>query len=265
MGSSKAILSALYANEKIGLTAISITALDELAFIHLQVVGDGSSKILSTHDSSSDIASVLATHIPRTLSLSPIVLERHGAELARRAGDYTPFVGTSRELPKAMEVDRIVIWLSWEMNRVPSGMAPVVRALQSALTRKFRNECDGSWEIEYIACREVSNSLIRGKAKLSLLFACVPPSKSGAPLTDSLSLLCRDLEDGLHGELAQKSLKREDHGVRRISIHWREAWLGHWSSALHRPDGDSLATGRYEDAEPATTGVSPPPDVAPSR
>ncbi|TCO47362.1 hypothetical protein [Actinocrispum wychmicini] len=81
--------------------------------------------------------------------------------------------------------------------------------------------------LEYMVCRDLGNSVFRGKAKVSVPESFIAKRFAETQTEPAASQLCVALEDAWKGATAVKknSLAR----VREITVSWREHWLGHWA------------------------------------
>jgi hypothetical protein len=244
IGATYSLLSFLSQFGNIGIIACSITSLDDLLFIHLELsIVPESSDVLRKADESFD-AETASAILPsdaliglfQLLGLnSPEDHERAGL-LVSNAGDYQCLIGPSREIKHGSSRGRMAVWFSWQAQGADLGLAAPLEALYGAfadvgLLEKSQSEIvwgAASPNIEYLICRNMGNSVLRGKGKLSvnrdISLARYPYDAIESRPTN----MCVSIEEAWRARSA-----RGDHlGIRELTVAWRECWLGHWSLPL---------------------------------
>jgi hypothetical protein len=79
--------------------------------------------------------------------------------------------------------------------------------------------------LEYLICRHMRRSVLKGRGKVSVL----PQSVRIEPSDDleaDLTKLCVDIENAWRRQLGPQYRARE------LTVSWREYWLGHWTLPL---------------------------------
>ncbi|MEU8633181.1 hypothetical protein AB0C38_13495 [Amycolatopsis sp. NPDC048633] len=228
VGSTRSIVEALADLPHAGVAGCSITLLDDLAFIHLQLALSYhlDTELVRTSAAGKDPASFMQEVMART--------GNHGKKFAVRetAGDYQTFAGPLLDYVVPRPHRRLAVWLSWQMNRagLTAPLGTLAEALADLKVGWSRNPLDAqAANVEYLVCRDLGNSLLRGKGKLSIPYQFVSsryPKKSGEP---SASQFCVALEDAWKARV--KSADTNAH-IREITISWREYWLGHWAAPI---------------------------------
>lgn len=262
VGSTAAVLQYLR-RARTGVGACSVTALDDLAFIHLQLpikylndsedfddyrrlVVDRASTpahALLSARSSLQAALDLCHRSLSTVSLSPV--EQDVTAKAALADDYQVFFGPPLTLTAGGE--QKPIWFSWQMEGGSSKLDAALLALSDAV-RTFERRvnglpdtCDGGTStsigatdystevlaganLEYVVCRDMGNGTWRGRGKMALELEFV----DRAGMLEKPTRLCVTLEDLWRERLAHDSIA----GVTETTVAWRERWLGRWSSHI---------------------------------
>ena len=224
-----------------------MTSLDDLAFIHLQIAVRGAalSKLTQMNraldatmrdvEDGEDGGQTAVRNPPMEAlpKLFPLILadsDQHipvpiGDEdrLATKAGDFQSLVGPAFELQYRRTEERRPIWFSWQADGFDRGLAAPLLALSGAL-RSLGLAFDGAESrfganIEYLVCREMSGSHLRGKGQLSLALDHIPRTFDEPTAEARASQISSRLEGAwrseLHGEISE------------LSVAWRENWLGH--------------------------------------
>ena len=192
-GTTHAILSFLGQYPQIGVLACSMTPLDELAFLHVQLAVSGASRarlaavnkhvagLRATGDAIADVlprivAALLAAPGSDGFVGPPIVAptREHTERLIGRAGDYQVVVGPALPVVPDSDVRRFPIWISWQMRRSEAGLRMPLLALHRAVDRlglapvEAAGHRSGALSIEYLVCRRLGVSLLRGRGKMAV-------------------------------------------------------------------------------------------------
>ncbi|MEA5367419.1 hypothetical protein VA596_48365 [Amycolatopsis sp., V23-08] len=234
VGSTHALVSMLERFPGVGIVGSSITLLDDLAFIHLQLG-------LTVKVEADDVPLCYSTgQDPRTALVE--ALKGHaevpngavtGESFWDRVGDYQTLVGPAQPAVPVLQNRRLALWVSWQMERTDRGIATAVRALWTAFNRLGFGVPDAAGAVldlpnlEYLICRDLGNSLLRGKGKFSVPLADVFRKFRGGTLETGPSKFCVGLEDAWKGALDGEP---DAAGVREVTVVWREYWLGHWAA-----------------------------------
>lgn len=244
-GTTHAILSFLGQYPQIGVLACSMTPLDELAFLNLQLAVSGASRARLAAVNS-DIAAFRATSdglaetLPRIIAALlgagsgadggqsvPPPTREHTERLIGRAGDYQLVAGPALPVVPDSDVRRIPIWISWQMRRSEAGLRVPLLALHRAVDRlglaptEDMSHRSGALSIEYLVCRRLGVSVLRGRGKMAVAKSLVEGRfrdfRSGpAELSTDLESAWRaELHAAGHGDL-----------VSDLSVSPREFLLG---------------------------------------
>jgi hypothetical protein len=242
VGATDALMSFL--GQHIGITACSITFLDDLLFIHLELFfADTPAELLI---SAGEQADTEATHpgMPyemlagmfRAMGRDPLGDPKRTASLMSNTGDYQCLIGPAREIADGDALRRMAIWFSWQTQGVQPDLALPLDGLYGALedvgllsksTSKQHWNTDAP-SIDYLVCRNIGNSIFRGKGKLSVVRDSALQSYPTDGLESRPTNLCVAIEEAWRARTARDGR----HGVRELTIGWRECWLGHWSMPL---------------------------------
>jgi len=184
-GTTHAILSFLGQYPQIGVLACSMTPLDELAFLHLQLAVSGSSRarlaavnagIAGLRATDGGLAEVLPHLVQALLPAEAYVppAREHLERLVGRAGDYQVVAGPALPVVPDGDARRIPIWISWQMRRSEEGLRVPLLALHRAVDRLGLAAADGTGQrsgalsIEYLVCRRTGVSVLRGRGKMAV-------------------------------------------------------------------------------------------------
>jgi hypothetical protein len=236
-GSMHAILSFLGQFPAIGLLGCSMTVLDELAFLHLQLSVNGASRarLAAVNSGIADLlasgagpADVLPQVVQQLLRDHRVELpgEEHTGRLIDRAGDYQTVVGPA--LPVVADnVRRVPIWIGWQMRKSDAGLRTPLLALHRAVDRLGLTAADetgarsGPPNIEYLICRQLGATVLRGKGKLAVARTQVErrfkDNRRGA------AQLAADLEDAWKAQLRADG---DEDQFSDVSVSSREFLLG---------------------------------------
>ena len=241
-GTTHAILSFLGQYPQIGVLACSMTPLDELAFLHVQLAVSGASRarlaavnsaiagLRATSDGLAEvlprIVAVLLAAGPDSPPVAPPTRE-HTERLIGRAGDYQVVAGPALPVVPDSDVRRIPIWISWQMRRSEAGLRAPLLALHRAVDRlglapaEAAGHRSGALSIEYLVCRRLGVSVLRGRGKMAVAKSLVEGRfrdfRSGP------AQLSADLEGAWRAELHAAG---HGHLVSDVSVSPREFLLG---------------------------------------
>jgi hypothetical protein len=236
VGASHAIVSFLRKFDQVGILGCSITALDDLAFVHLQLaLSKCATEPFPGELAVSDGKDPL-THLTELLAhfYGDRVCVRGSSELIDRVRDYQTLAGPLLPHAPVHKERRMAVWVSWQMTRRVRGLVTPIDALMSAWRRLCTENPAVTGEppepsVEYVICRDIGNSVLHGKGKLSvpyeLVLAMFPQQSTEPPQ----ARLCVGLEDAWKCELDSPSNK-DGMNVLGVTVAWREYWLGHWSA-----------------------------------
>lgn len=92
---------------------------------------------------------------------------------------------------------------------------------------------EGNWvpdapNIDYLICRNMGNSIFRGKGKLTIERDLALQAYPRDGLESRPTNLCVAIEEAWRARIARDGR----HGMRELTVGWRECWLGHWSMPL---------------------------------
>ncbi|MDI5977050.1 hypothetical protein [Amycolatopsis magusensis] len=236
VGSTTALLRLLTHFPAVGVVGTSSALLEDLAFVHVQLglaevpdgelahrFGAGESPV----DTMSKILKGVSANPP-----APITFDTR-TYIQERAGDYQTLAGPLLPAVPTMNAERLGIWFSWQMDRAADGLAKPMQALRQALVQVglAGEELAGGEapNIEYLVCRDLGNSIIRGRGKLSVPFDVVHARFPRTNVEAGPSTLCVSLEDAWKAELDELP---ETARVHEVTVAWREHWLGRWAATL---------------------------------
>jgi hypothetical protein len=224
-----------------------VSSLDDLAFIHLQLpISDIPSADLPSLQQKIDDAVRSAagtgedsrTSRPDALLPAILPLLAEGCQrdvapevrayLIERAGNYQALAGSAMKIESQANKDRVALWFSWQTAVSDAGLAAPLIALVDAacslsgMDRTVEVSPDQKPAIEYLICRDMGDSVLRGKGKI-----CVPnqilTSDGLRPLETRGARLCASLEDAWRAELERHALP----GVVELAVAWHEYRLHH--------------------------------------
>jgi hypothetical protein len=250
VGSTHAILSYLRAFAEIGVLACSISSLDELAFIHLQLAikdippaglpslqmkideavrsaaSAGEDNWTSRPDELLPAILPLLTGAGRRVAPTDVK-----AALIERVGNYQALAGPAMRIESQANKDRVALWFSWQTAGSDAGLAaPLIALVDAARAAGSLSRLDGAAAatagleptIEYLICRDMGDSVLRGKGKMCVPSQTVTPD--GIPtLETGGARLCTSLEDAWRAELEAYALP----GVVELAVAWHEYRLDH--------------------------------------
>ncbi|MET8837211.1 hypothetical protein ABZV78_25300 [Micromonospora sp. NPDC004540] len=251
VGSTNAIMSYLREFPDLGVLASSIISLDDLAFIHFQLAvnrlpvggisqfeADLDAVIPSRHvDDTDGRTSAPQYLLPKILPLvTGSVGKPRDEKLARmidRAGNYQSLTGPALRVRFAERDGRVPLWFSWQAADTDDGLAVPLIALTDALRAIGLVPADDTGRnprhpnLDYLVCREVGESTLRGKGKISLP-RHVLHDNAEPNLETIRARLCTSLEDAWRAALRRQSLP----GGVEVAVAWAEFRLNNWTAAL---------------------------------
>ncbi|WBB69259.1 hypothetical protein [Micromonospora sp. WMMD812] len=253
VGSTSAIMSYLREFPELGVLACSIISLDDLAFIHLQLAvnrlppggtdefeKDLRGRIRSARgDDREGRTSAPQELLPEIL---PLVTGNDNGKpdrdkltgLTDRAGDYQVLTGPTMLVRPGEGSDRIPLWFSWRAAGTDDGLAAPLIAFMDALKVTGLTPAVGEMEevgalpnLDYLVCRDVGESTLRGRGKITLSrrmlrqFADTRPDVIGPRISTNL-------EDAWRVELARHALP----GGVEVSVAWMEYRLNNSTTLM---------------------------------
>lgn len=241
IGSTSAILSYLTRFPQLGLVATSVTALDDLAFIHLQIAVNHSSrrKLPAKNRELSNLLVNLTANGSQSLSPRHFfssygqlasdgagVLDESSdrvASIEERCGDYQVLAGPVLEVVQE-KVRRLPVWAGWRI-RDEEHFSEVMLAMNSVWREVgFDPAEDRGSNIEYAISRVTRDSSLRGKAKFSIAESSVPRWAGPGSDAAKASALCVELERRWRSKLRDSAISAD------VSVGDREFRVGRWSS-----------------------------------
>ncbi|GAB2982379.1 hypothetical protein GCM10017788_37690 [Amycolatopsis acidiphila] len=244
IGSTHTLMGFLSSLPFVGVVACSNTTLDDLAFIHLQLVIQGlgvrdlvaknkALKELANEDSQDTNPVQAFLRILRALEcpeVAPIVGTRQAKP--NPAFDYRVLAGSLFPcLPKTTR-RRVAVWFSWQVKATEDALLTIVDRLYAAFAQ-IRDSRHDHWHnpedhpnIEYLICRQFNYSVLRGKGKISVPKDVIDHYFKNEVLEQPVSRFCADLEARWRSELNGLA------GLVELTVAWRESWLGNWMSSL---------------------------------
>lgn len=219
-----------------GVLACSTSTLDDLAFVHLQLVVPRASRgvrtainraLADTPLSGGGPATVLPHVLTELLGCGPPE-PVPGDDLAA-AEDYQVVVGPALPVVPDGPTVRLPAWFSWTMRAHPSGagLRTVVGTFSEALAAVgLGGDGRAAPSVEYLVCRQVGPSRLKGKGKLAVPRTMVEQLFPASRATASTGRMCNALESAWRARLAAAPGGAD---VLALSVSWRESWLGHWT------------------------------------
>jgi hypothetical protein len=243
IGSTLAISSYLQSFANIGITACSITAIDDLAFISVQLTVPGLSAadvdslnmtLRRLRDRPRSPAGIIRMILRAAAERADTDLHLDVAlDLAVLAGDYKVYFKSAFPCVPSNSRRRMAVWFSWQTARTSRSLSAPLVGLYNAFrevglpitgTRTTGGE---SPNLEYLICRQINGTVLRGKGKISVPKDLVYHNFGHAGLEVPPAEFCALLERHWKNSLDPKDAK----SVTELTVAWREFWLGHWSSA----------------------------------
>ena len=217
-----------------------MTPLDELAFLNVQLAVSGASRarLAAVNADIADLRATsdgLAEALPRIVAavlpagaepVGPPTRE-HTERLIGRAGDYQVVAGPALPVVPDSDVRRIPIWISWQMRRSEAGLRVPLLALHRAVDRlglappEAAGHRSGELSIEYLVCRRLGVSVLRGRGKMAVAKSLV--EGRSRDFRNCPAQLSADLEGAWRAELQAAG---HDDLVSSLSVSPREFMLG---------------------------------------
>ena len=229
----------------VGIISCASTTLDDVAFIHLQLsfrsfrranLQEINSRLEGLAFWSTDPAQALLK-IHDALSPSGGVLPNRfdASEPSFHVDDYQTLAGPALCCAAPSRAKRIAVWFSWQMEGAINGMTMPLEKLFSCFA-EVGLESDGDASpanrmkipnLEYLICRDIGNSVLRGRGKFS-----IPETEMleiyGGGMEEAAVRLCVGLEEAWKASLRRHSA----YSASELTVAWREWWLGHWASPI---------------------------------
>lgn len=238
------IVSFLCQFSNVGIISSSITTLDDLAFIHLELSASGvrRSSLLYLNSQLTAPASWLERPSDALIRIHEVLVPGsnestdfvRAGEVTRHAGDYQTLVGPFLSCTTPDRMKRIAVWFSWQMEGTSQDLATPLAELLRCLSDigLEGNATDaghaGSPNLEYLICRDIGNLVLRGRGKLSIREADMLAIFGGNGLEAAAVKLCVSLENAWKASLRLRGVR----GVSELTVVWHEWWLGHWASPI---------------------------------
>lgn len=247
VGAVKSIVRYLRHYAPVGVTACSMSIMDDVTFIHLQLTseainnGDATAVTRKLDEAMTSGGHPLRPQQVEPLKLLPKLVEHlvgraidtppNGlvTDLTRKVGDFHLLSGPARTIPSNLPGIRRALWVAWEVEGREAELSVPFLALYEALQTLMpwvdeKQKPDGP-NVEYLICRRVRHALLRGKGKISFPNR-IQPIIAKDDLQAGLTEFSERIEEAWRAKLGPR------HRVRELTVSWRENWLGHWTSSL---------------------------------
>lgn len=236
VGSTNAIMSVLSRCPRLGVAGCAITALDDVAFVHLQLTSDEISDPTEALGDPNQYDGGIFDRLQRlvhamgedlraadTADREDPATTPHGRLIAR-AGDYQMFAGPVLNVETLSGRHRRPLWFSWRQSSPDGGWLLPFEALQGAL-----EDC-GLWSesaptpvdcanFEYMVCRGLDGSTYTVKGKLTVPEGMIP---EGNAIEYDATRLCVNVETAWRARLDEQPVT----GLHWLTFAWRENFLG---------------------------------------
>jgi len=215
VGSSLAIFQTLAAHG-VGIVGLSVTAMQEMAFINFIAVQreDSPPDRAGTYRLQTGLATIIRSCGHGSVDLLS------AADVAA-ATDYQVLVGASQ--PIAVDVvDRHrarPLWMAWDVPFGEVDLDDVLGLLTDSLTKQSVTHV-----LDYGRARLAGDGRVRGRAKVSVKLT-EPQFRAPGP-REVLRQLCTVVEDYIRVGVANRAGLSESDV--RVRVMWRERWLGNW-------------------------------------
>lgn len=232
VGSTSSILECLRYLGSVGVAACSVAAMNDLAFVHLQLTGEFST---IPPDEATYVDQFIKS-LPEWLGLRPTWWRDAGsdaadalAEMEERAKYYRCMVGPVTSPPAESDDDpeSKPVWVSWELT-TNEQLTALLKGLRDAMQEVASNRPRElpAYNIEYLISRAMPDGRTRGRAKLSVPMAAIRRAVAGDWSLPTLGKeFCSLVENRWQTAMA-------DARPTELTVAWREHWLGHWTSEL---------------------------------
>jgi hypothetical protein len=247
IGSTHAIMSFLGQYGDIGILSAAMTTLDDVALIHLQISARGARRaeieeLNSRLDENGPLLSKPVDGL-KLLHDTLLPLGRDSADyvraghLSERAGDYQSLVGPMLPCTVVDRRKRIAVWFSWQMEGIGRDLATPLSDLFSSFNEiglgldndaEKNKDLAGTPNLEYLICRDIGNSVLRGRGKLAIPEIDVLAMFGGDGIESAAVAMCMSLEDAWRTSIRREGII----GASELTVAWREWWLHHWAAPI---------------------------------
>lgn len=247
IGSTHAIMSFLGQYDDVGILSAALTTLDDVALIHLQISARGVKRagIEGVNFRLGENAAMLSKPVDGLKllhdSLSPLGGDSadyvRAGRLSERAGDYQSLVGPMLPCTAVDRRKRIAVWFSWQMEGVGRDLATPLTHLFSSFDEIGLGTHDdvekstgltSAPNLEYLICRDVGNSVLKGRGKLAIPEVDVLKTFGGEGIEPAAVAMCMSLDDAWRTSMRRERIA----GVSELTVAWREWWLRHWAAPV---------------------------------
>ncbi|MEV5963265.1 hypothetical protein AB0L70_15960 [Kribbella sp. NPDC051952] len=238
VGSTNAIMSVLRRCPRLGVAGCAITALDDVAFVHLQLTSDEFSDPTAALGDPNRYDGGIFDRLQRVVSAMgddlrgadtpdgdpEDPLSTPHSRLVERAGDYQMFAGPVLDVETLSGLHRRPLWFSWRQSSPDGGWLLPFAALQAALEDcgLWRESASGPLDcanFEYMVCRGLDGSIYTVKGKLTVPESLIP---EGNVVEYDATRLCVGVETAWRARLDERPVT----GLHWLSFAWRENFLG---------------------------------------
>jgi hypothetical protein len=231
IGSSLAVLRAME-SRGVGIVAVSVSALQEVAFINLLIAAEPAHLLFSSDPS----ASTLLPGLQQTIGSVGGRTQRQGSPDwdfgdVGPASDYMVLAGPKLR-SRFVEGGgaRYPLWIVWDVPLSKS--RPDMRLLKNLVDSLEEQTNVTAPVVEYVRSRRSETDRLRGRAKISIE---LPSDKFASTLAHDelraeLTQIAEDLETSCR--LKSSRLGRTEEQRIRLRVMWREPWLGGWPAIL---------------------------------
>jgi hypothetical protein len=245
VGTMHSVMSFLSQYGDVGISSCSVIPLDDLLFIHfdLSVTDTAELERHNAYDSDEAMAASASPPAEALARMFEILGQGRRADRQRASafvstvGDFQCLIGPARRLRSSDERKQMAIWFSWQTQGIELDLAVPLGGLFRAFSdvglvelaaNGSPNWAPSSPNIEYLVCRNMGNSVLRGKGKLALFRDLALRRYPDNALESRPTNLCVSIEEAWRAQATQSGHS----GIRELTVAWRECWLGHWSLPL---------------------------------
>jgi hypothetical protein len=248
IGSTHRVVSFLSQFANVGIISCSVTGLDDLAFIHLQLAAkDVRRSTVRALNAQLEGAHTWESKPTEALELIHKVLDpenqdpldyHYSSELTDQAGDYQTLIGPMLGCKTPDKTKHIAVWFSWQVEGTGQDLAAPLTELFGCFSSIGLGPNDAAAadmesmtipNLEYLVCRDIGDSVVRGRGKLSIPEDDINRIFGGGDGIESAAVrLCVSMEDAWKASLRHHGAR----GVSEVTVAWREWWLGHWASPV---------------------------------